>query len=444
MKLSRKIKRLFVLTLLVCTGIFIFSFLAFTYFNITAGSIRIYVSNLKEAISLQNKSNVEVQESHSDLRNKSIAEELDLHDASPTKATDPSEDMELYLRMSTVNQALPKFYESVLVQSMKYFWPTNFSMVMVLDKERPADHTFGNTTQKSFPFPRVCYMDPVTEVRFSGMHRMQRDMFYPELCTNKTFVAFIDTDTMFITRVIPKMLFSEGKPIVVGIYGNIWDHHYVLNSQSTANIFQTKEVMRCMSNFPIIFKAEHLVGLRKHVEKLHNMTFEAVLFTKKATTFSQFNLMCQYVWMFHRDEYKFHLSYQTKKRTSLKPVREGQDYYDKHLTEEQKTPVVRVALHYKYIVFVNWRFEKTWRFLFQISICYMGGFDLCPDKCVGVKKDTLRPEMFIFEYVDWTWDKRCLALQREHYQRLAAYASPWYTNIIKNACIDLNTMKWKL
>ena len=363
-----------------------------------------------------------------------------------TEALDPSSDMELYLRMTTVKKQLPNMYESILVQSMKYFWSENVSMVVVLDNDRKPDHEFGDAIRKAFPFPRVCYMNDTQIVQFSGPYRMQRDMFYPEVCTTKKYVAFIDTDTMFITRIIPKMLFHKGKPIVVGIYGNVWDHHYTLIATSTVNIFKTKEVMRCMSNFPVIMKVKHLIELRKYVENLHNMTFEEVLLTRRATHFSQFNMMCQFIWTFHRDEYEFRLQFQRNKRVMLKSasLREDATYFNNRLTDEQTRPFARVAVHYKYIVFANWRLQTTWTYLIKESICYAGGFELCPEVCKQYDKNKIRPEMFIFERIGWTWDKRCLSSQREHYKQVAAYNSPWYSNIIKGACKEVDTLKWKL
>ena len=362
------------------------------------------------------------------------------------EAPDPSLDMELYLRMTTARQNLPQMYESILIQSMTYLWPENVSMVVVLDEERKQDHDYGDTIKEVFPYPRICYMEENKVTRFWGRDRMQRDMFYPEQCTMKKYVAFVDTDTMFITRVIPKLLFSNGKPIVVGIYGNLLNQNSMLLSMSTVNIFKTKEVMRCRSNFPVIVKVEHLIKLRKHVEKLHNMTFEEAVFTNKATVFSQFNLMCQYIWTFHRDEYEFRLSLQTQKGVALKSANQREDkaYYDKILTVEQKRPYARVALHYKYIVNANWKNEKTWIYLLKASICYVGGFHVCPDKCAHFDRNAVRPEMFIFEGIDWSWDKRCLQTQQNHYEQVAAYNSSWYTDIIKRACMEVDALKWIL
>ena len=90
--------------------------------------------------------------------------------------------MDLYLRMAASKPSLVRLYESVLVQSMQYFWPDISSMVVVLDKEQNVDHQFGNTINKTFPFPRICYMDYLRRDK-KGRHKggMQRDLFYPEI-----------------------------------------------------------------------------------------------------------------------------------------------------------------------------------------------------------------------------------------------------------------------
>ena len=352
-------------------------------------------------------------------------------------------DMDLYLRM-TSSKHLVKFYDKVLVQSMYYFWPDNFSMVVVLDNENHRDHQFGNIIQNTFPSPRICYMDPINIRGYDGRDRMQRDMFYPELCTSKKYVAYIDTDTMFVSRVVPEMLFVHGKPKVVASYGYIvhtwWQHA----SEDTFNLFKTKEVMRCMSYFPVIMKVEHIVELRKYLEKLHGMPFDELLVTIAQDTmryFGQFNEFCQYVWMFHRDEYVFYLQYQPDDKPLISSItREDETYFTK-LSIHQGHPIARFSLHYKYIL-EDWRCQGVYRHIFRASICFMGGFELCPNLCMLYSKTSLRKEMFVFDTIDWTWDNRCMEAQRRHYRELATYDSDTYTDIIKQACAEVDSLVW--
>ena len=192
------------------------------------------------------------------------------------------DDIAVYLRMTTADEIFPRLYESVVVQSISYFWPELGSLFVVLDAERTQDHLFGGTIQKSFPYPRVCYMEPITDVKFSGYDRMQRDMFYPEKCTSKKSVGFIDTDTLFIARVIPEILFEDGRPIIIAVYGTTADLNWDRAALATAAIFKTREVMKCMTYFPVIFKVEHVIGVRNYLEKLHNMSIENILHAKQS------------------------------------------------------------------------------------------------------------------------------------------------------------------
>ena len=98
-------------------------------------------------------------------------------------------DMELYLRMTASYPLLNELYRSVLVQSMQYFWPDITSMVVVLDNEKFVDHEFGNAINKTFPFPRICFMDDLKILSGRDKDRMQRDLLYPDLCTSKKYVA---------------------------------------------------------------------------------------------------------------------------------------------------------------------------------------------------------------------------------------------------------------
>ena len=368
---------------------------------------------------------------------------LEMNATSNLVTTNADLSLELYLRMTTAKPSLQRYYESLLVQSMRYFWPDNFSMVVVLDYERHEDHLFADYIRQRFPFPNICYMDPITQVKYSGKDRMQRDMFYPEKCTSKKYVGFLDTDTVFTSRVIPELLFDNGKPIIIGLYGNVTSADWGMVAETTTNIFKTKEVMSCMANFPVIMKVEHLVKLREYVEKLHGMTFDEILQRKKVDFLGQFNFMCQYIWMFHRDEYTFHISFNPRGNQIL-AGRQSHQYYRETFTSEQLRPVARFCVHYKYYdVHGNWRSQQIYTHIFKSSMCFMGGFDLCPEKCKNFNKDSLRKEMFVFDFVDWTWDNRCMEAQQKHYRDVARYASPEYSNIIRNACNEVDTLKWE-
>ena len=359
------------------------------------------------------------------------------------KSTSAYDDMELYVRMTSSVPILINLYENVLVQSMRYFWPDISSIVVVLDREKAKDHVFGNFVRNTFPFPRICYMQNFTDPGYSGKGRMQRDMFYPERCTSKKYVAFVDTDTVFITRIVPEMLFANGKPIVIGVYGREISQFWSMVAQTTAIFFKTtKEVMRCMIYFPVVLKVEHIIRARLYIEKLHGMPFDEVFRKMKPGHISQFNIMCQYIWMFHRNDYEFHLQLQVKEIKL--PASYRVDKLEMHniISEEQRWPIARVCNHYKNVD--GWKTQRVYRDLFRDSICFVGGFELCPKQCQTYNKTSLRKYMFYFSKNDWRWDSRCLGVQEDHYRRLARYASEDYSDVIRKGCHEVDTLEWSV
>ena len=59
---------------------------------------------------------------------------------------------------------------------------------------------------------------------------------------------------------------------------------------------------------------------------MHWLNFDEVLLGMKANYFCSFHLMCQFVWMFYRDEYSFHFQYQAEGMQS--PARQDMAYYN--------------------------------------------------------------------------------------------------------------------
>ena len=283
-------------------------------------------------------------------------------------------------------------------------------------------------------------MDNLKVIGYKGKDRMQRDMFYPERWTSKKYIAFVDTDTMFITRIVPEMLFADGKPIIIAVYGKEISPFWLKVAHSTANFFHTKEVMRCMAYFPVVLKIEHIIQARQYIEKIHNMTLEDVFMKKKNGVFAQFNIMCQYIWLFHRNEYEFHFQIQNNAIQLPKSYRKDILDIQNIITEEQMRPVARLCAHYKYVD--EWESEHAYRDLFRSSLCFAGGFELCPEKCKAYDKTSLRKYMFYFSKLDWRWDSRCHVVQKEHYRILARYASEVYSDIIRKGCHEMDILTW--
>lgn len=136
----------------------------------------------------------------------------------------------------------------------------------------------------------------------TGHDRQQYDMFWADNFTKAEYVGFVDTDCAFITYVDREDLFEDGKPVVVARGG--FRYFDSVFSNVTYNTLGILEPFRTMSYFPVIIKTSHLALIRNFIAKYHNMSFDEVFRTViLAQEFSQFNIMCTYLWAHHRDEY---------------------------------------------------------------------------------------------------------------------------------------------
>ncbi|KAK3607571.1 hypothetical protein CHS0354_011108 [Potamilus streckersoni] len=356
----------------------------------------------------------------------------------------PFEELELYLRMGS---RFLKQYNDYLLPSLRYFWPRNVSIVVILDEESAQDKELAKSLAERYPYPRIEYQSPIDPGIYHGVghERMQRDYFYPENNTKKTYVGYLDTDSVFVTKVIPDLLFEEGKPIVIANYGKRDTDWWSQAAMTTEAIFKSKEVMKCMAYFPVIMKVSHIVELRGYLEKLHNKPFDEIYRQFSGRPIAQFNIMCQYIWAFHKDEYKFHFHLWSYNNGSWQgednsPGRQPYEFYLTNVTEEQKVPKPRAAIHYRYHYSVNWEKSATYIDVLKTGICFSGGFYLCPDQCKHLNQTVLHKQLYFFEYNDWSWDKRCLDEQRKHYTEVAKRRNAEADNDLKISCIEVDKL----
>ncbi len=329
-------------------------------------------------------------------------------------------DFGLYLRMY---HKMRHYYETMLVPSMKQFWFLPVNLTVVLD-DTPEDRTFGQEISQKYPYPIICYQ-PKPNPKFfhgQGYNWMQLSMLLVETCFNKKYVGFVDSDTFFTTPVTPELLFNQTKPNIIGQYGNIM----TIWPKATKLFLLRNEVFRCMSYFPVVMKVEHIIEMRDYIAKVHNRFFLTVFsrFSKSAVAYSQFNLMCNYVWYFHREEYQFYAQFRRPfifpRNHNIYTARESDEYYKERLTESMKFPFPRSSVHFKYhrggvVPYIRGVSEKQVPHVIKEGWCYSGGFKWCPEACRGLNESSLHKALFMFEESDWTWDEKCLESQRRHY-----------------------------
>ncbi|XP_065061430.1 uncharacterized protein LOC135688491 isoform X2 [Rhopilema esculentum] len=340
----------------------------------------------------------------------------------------------LYVRF-TSDDRWDKEYQYILVRTMKLFFPSERAkLVVVLDGEKTEDHYLAENIRNEWPFPKICFSEKGDETIYHNMgkSRMFWDMLHPEKCTDSPFVGFIDTDTFFSTLVTPSLLFENGKPVIVAKIGKpaieCW-------SLATEIFLGRKEVLQCMSTFPIMIKNDHIQKMRERLSLEHEKTFDALfrdvpIEAGGAFCISQFNIMCNYVWYYHRNEYAWHLQVIPKgvlKRKDLVPSMAKLKYYRKELKSFLRVPIPRPAIHIRYLMLNGIKFEQqeppreVMDGFIRESLCYSAGFRYCEKSCTMYQRENIHKNLFAFEFHDWLWDRRCFHEQEKHYLRVQKF-----------------------
>ena len=353
--------------------------------------------------------------------------------------------LELVIR-ANAHPYLIRQYSTWFLKSLKLFWPENWlKLTLVLDEERKEDHAEGNRLSKVWPYPKIAFRKPGDPAIYthSQRRRMYLSYFYPDDYTTAEYVGFVDTDTMFTTVVTPEMLFADGKPTVQARFGRPnFEIRYECWSDVSEYVLGHKEVLQCMTYFPVVMKVAHIVEMREFVAKRHGKPFLEIF--KKTFDFKnpskngadclcQYSIMCNYVWYYHRDEYDFHLQMAPDGKWTGDRRRESQQTveYFKNIDPKYRVPKPRVAIHGKHHMegsrysSVSNAFDLTKDPYFtelkvrvREGLCRSLWFDRCPEKCVGLQRDSVQLSIYEFEMFNWLWDKRCLEEQRKHYENV--------------------------
>ncbi len=142
-----------------------------------------------------------------------------------------------------------------------------------------------------------------------GFDRQQQVMFWADNFTTAEYVAYLDTDALFITTVNPHDFFENTKAI---IHGRIQQYHKI-DAQfahwpaGTYRALHEEEPMTCMSYFPVILKVSHLEEMRAHIEKVWHRPFDEAFLQIAQGIYSQFNIMCAYIFWHKHEEYTWHV-----------------------------------------------------------------------------------------------------------------------------------------
>ncbi len=232
-----------------------------------------------------------------------------------------------------------------------------------------------------------------------------------------------------------------------------------------------------MSYFPVVIKASHLRRLREYVESMHGVPFEEVFAEmNRKSTYSQFNVMCNFLWRFHRSEYDWHFQQMRPGWHSGHAPVPGQvpdtELADMISDPQLTMPRARVAVHWTYLPKppAEPDFPHLFRFqrrglrveLLQVlaeGVCLAdndasswycrpasithckpdsSAFSDCTNTSQGTQfsddsgrttahqgpraysRDALQLSLFSFEGYSWAWDARAAHAQHEHFSTMDA------------------------
>ena len=341
---------------------------------------------------------------------------------------------ELYVRL-TNKESFRQQLDDWLFKSMNLFFVKSLaSTVVVLDSEKPADWDYGKELLKRYSQMslRMCYMNPIPQdvIDNWGKARMYLDMMHADTCTQREFVGFLDVDTLFVTAVTEDLLFEDAKPIVTGRIGTPRVPCWIATAEY---ILGLKQVMQCMSYFPVVFKVSHIVEMRKYVEKIHNKEFMEVfkIAPQEAKVekrcYCHYSIMCNYVWYHHREAYAWHLQVVPGGKWNgigAIPSMVNASYFENEVLANEKIPMPRSSVHARHLM-VNGKYlnaivpaRSLTNKLMKEGICHSFGFMVCPEKCTEFSSTEIQNGLFEFETYRWQWDSRCYNLQERHYAKV--------------------------
>jgi hypothetical protein len=262
-------------------------------------------------------------------------------------------------------------YKTMLLRSMLLFWPlknSNLTLRLLFDEEQMAPKqleydlirdTFEGVKPK---FPGGIHFTPSPAQNNTyrrGHDRQQLIMFWADNYTASEYIAFADTDCLFLTYVDREDLFEDGKPVINGRSGPapypLWQ-----TAPSVTHAFSGLETpMRGMAYFPVIIKRSHLADLRAHVVEhwrttTHlNRTFDEIFYNVTSWSMPfQFDLMCTFLYYFKRNEYKFYAHPYTVP-SNWDGINPPKDKYESDFSVFKGVPNIfepkpRIATHMRY------------------------------------------------------------------------------------------------
>ena len=206
------------------------------------------------------------------------------------------------------------------------FWPASFGKtVVVLDEESEQDHIFANNTtsqiKRHFPNGKleVAYealpkdesiLNFTASKKSPGYNRQLWSSFFIDLYTNDPIIAWMDSDSTFLTPVTKATVFNGSKIRILGSQCSMWDHRVKSWTQSTKMALGLPMVANFMSYFPVYIYRDTFTRCREYILRRFNTSnFEEAFkkFYPGTHKISPVNVVISYAWFFERDRYDWNL-----------------------------------------------------------------------------------------------------------------------------------------
>ncbi len=213
----------------------------------------------------------------------------------------------------TYTGAAMEAYLSFLV-SFELFRPKTWPLdvIVIWDDESRLDHTWATIFAHIPPYPTTYFEKNYPEIfcsnwRRAGYSRQVYSHFHSDLYVSEEtkYVGIVDSDTVFVSPITEESLFVNGKPRMMGIYGD------AAMSAGTPIALGKNQIGEFMvaGAFPFIVKKEHFAEIRDYVAKhlgvanFHDAWPKICEVGGNNNKYSQFNIIATYLWYFRHDEY---------------------------------------------------------------------------------------------------------------------------------------------
>ena len=216
-------------------------------------------------------------------------------------------------------------YYCHLFRTLVLYWPPSFGKIaIVLDEEGKEDHKFAAKVRRenkryfpdykiaiAFEAPPKKNSTLTGKVHRKGYIRQLWSSFFIDQYTNDSIIAWMDTDTAFLTPVTNSTVFAGTKLRAIAsdiTYDRSWVKHWMITNEIALGL---PFVADFMIYFPVYIYRDTFTRCREYILKRFNSTDLEEVFPKFYETrgkaqwleVSPVNIVLSYAWYFEKDRY---------------------------------------------------------------------------------------------------------------------------------------------